>query len=103
MKRYDLPIYYDPDGEGLILTEKPDGLYYLVSDVSASMIPRPDPEEARKAVDEYGDAVEHETQIAIANKQTIHTEESLRLFLEAEKRSDKAEKVLLRLMGVEDV
>lgn len=44
---------YDPDYLQLMtMEERPDGSYYLASEVDASMIPRPNAEEARKAVDE---------------------------------------------------
>ncbi|OQC18731.1 MAG: hypothetical protein BWX71_02714 [Deltaproteobacteria bacterium ADurb.Bin072] len=39
------------------MEESKDGRYYLVADVEREYIPRPDPEEARKAVDELIEAV----------------------------------------------
>ena len=48
---------YDPDYLQLMtMEERPDGSYYLASEVDASMIPRPDAEAARKAVDELVNA-----------------------------------------------
>ena len=46
LKRYDWSIKPYPN-----MREEGDGRFYLVSDVEREMIPRPDPEEARKAVD----------------------------------------------------
>ena len=46
MKRYDECFELDD----FYIGEKEDGRYYLVTDVERTMIPRPDAEEARKAL-----------------------------------------------------
>lgn len=56
MKRYSPVIEWNPDADAK-MEEYPRGDYYLVADVEREMIPRPDAEEARKAVDEYTTAV----------------------------------------------
>ena len=51
MKRYDLLITETLEGDD-ILRESPDGILVYLADVTRTMIPRPDAEAARKAVDE---------------------------------------------------
>ena len=81
MKRYDLMIAQDR-------IDAIQGQYvYLVSDVEATMIPKPDPEEARKAIAKVKRLVK--TQCKPCRRHGL-TEEIA-----------EAEAALLRLMGVE--
>lgn len=51
MKRYDIEAYCRVCDCEIATKKRPseDGDYYLVTDVTRTMIPRPDPDEARKA------------------------------------------------------
>ena len=72
-----------------------DGNYYLVSDVEAQMIPRPDPEEAREAVASISKAKDDILYAECVNGvDSVEAAISRNLLIEAEK-------ALLRLMGVE--
>jgi len=59
MKRYYIEAYCRVCDCEIATKKRPSeyGDYYLVTDVERTMIPRPDPEEARKAVDELIEAV----------------------------------------------
>lgn len=58
MKRYDIEAYCRVCDCEITTKKRPseDGDYYLVTDVERTMIPRPDAEAARKAVDELVNA-----------------------------------------------
>jgi hypothetical protein len=53
MKRYELDAFDT-------ITEKPDGYLVYYDDVLKETIPRPDPDEVRKAVINYRDAIQRE-------------------------------------------
>jgi len=59
MKRYYIEAYCRVCDCEIATKKRPSeyGDYYLVTDVERTMIPRPDAEAARKAVDEYTTAV----------------------------------------------
>ena len=108
MKRYDLVIQYEDGHIHEVIGEDPGGLYVRYADyqdleqkykdllmvMEEQYIKRPDPEEARKAVDE----LEGAARMVAASEAPIRLEPSLEYWT-TELKIKKA--ALLRLMGVE--
>jgi len=108
MKRYDLVIQYEDGHIHEVIGEDPGGLYVRYADyqdleqkykdllmvMEEQYIKRPDPEEARKAVDE----LEGAARMVAASEVPIRLEPSLEYWT-TELKIKKA--ALLRLMGVE--
>lgn len=88
MKRYKIQAKAD----GGYLREADDGNYYLVSDVEAQMVPRPDPVEARKVVDKFETALERLHGPILHGRTIIE---------QREQAVEKARSDLLKLVGVE--
>lgn len=104
MKRYTTPIVGTINCEPIkgSMDEDKNGDYVLYSDVIREMIPRPDADEARKAValllSAKNDEWSHLASIDMINGDTRDNEKRAQLAQITKERTEE----LLRLMGVEN-